>query len=88
LTIGATLLVPLLAKPNATSPARTDAGNAISRHHGAIAAQRGFMLTVPNHPSIRFSKALAARTQRAKAGKLCNSGAAARKYGGQVTMSA
>jgi hypothetical protein len=66
------LLVPLLADPNATSTARTEAGNAISRHHGAIAAQRGFMFTVPNHPSVRISKALACRTQRAIAANLCN----------------
>ena len=58
LTNGATLLVPLLAEPSATSTARTETGNAISRHHGAIAAQRGFMLTVPNHPSVRFLKRL------------------------------
>src|SRR6201999_2288965 len=50
LTNDATLLVPLLAEPSATSTARTAAGNAISRHHGATAAQRGFMLTVPNRP--------------------------------------
>jgi len=38
------------------------------------------MLTVPNDPSIHFSKAIAARTQRAAAAKLCNP---REKYGGR-----
>jgi hypothetical protein len=33
-------------EPNATSQTRTEAGKATSRHNGAIAANRGFMITV------------------------------------------
>jgi hypothetical protein len=45
-TIGAAPMLSIPADPNAAIHARTEAGIATSRHNAAIAANRGFMITV------------------------------------------
>src|ERR1700682_5587983 len=52
-TIGAAPVLSIPAKPNAAIHARTKAGIATSRHHAAIAANRGFMITVSHGAGLQ-----------------------------------
>jgi len=45
------------AEPNAAIHARTEAGRATSRQNAAIAANRGFMFTVPQGAGLHIREA-------------------------------